>query len=1130
MENKQRLSLPCLLLASAQVGFNDNAARFMLVGLAQAVLPQEHAAMVVSALAVILILPFVILAPVVGWISDRYPKQKVLNVALILQIGVMLWISAAIASRQLSLAIVGFALLSIQACLFSPAKQGILKELVGVERLGVAAGWMGSVSVLAILLGMVTGGLSFDRLATATGDPWKGALLASWFLTAGAVAAWLIFLGVRRTESQSSEAFSPKILVSHFTYIRDLWREPALRLAALGIAFFWAFGGVINLSVIQIGRDLHHGQIGSVSISVLLLFIIGVGMAAGSLAAAAFCRKRIELGLVPIGAVGLMVAILVAGLAPLESAAFKPALFLLGFFAGLFTIPLNAYLQARAEDSRRGRIIAALTLLVDAGGLAAIGLQYVLAETLHLTPPQQFLVMALPSLAVACYVLWLLPESLLRLAGVIIASCIYRVRAIGVENLPKTGGVLLISNHVTYVDAVVLQMACPRPIRFVAYEGFHKTWWLGWALRILGVIPISTRHAKDAVRSIADFLKRGEVVCIFPEGQLTRTGTLQGLRKGFELMAREGQAPVVPVYLDALWGSIFSYSDRRFFWKRPERWPYGALVNFGKPVPAEEARTMEAWRALLDLGEESFELRPDLEEHLGYAAIKSLGTAPWKTLIIDRLAKRRMSRGMILALALALAQRWRAIPGRRVGVVLPPGVGGTAANLALVLAGKIPVNLNFTSGRAALESCLRRAEIQAVISAEVLRKKIADFPWPAQTIDVAGEIQNCDKLSLAGWLLAVWLLPARMIASLARVPLHGNREEAALLFTSGSSGEPKGVILSHRNIIGNVSQFAATNVISRGDTLLGSLPLFHSFGFTVTLWYPILRGVRTAALPSPLETQKIGETVHDERVTVLLSTPTFLRAYLRKIDADRFGSLRMIVAGAEKLPEDLARSFQEKFKVPIMEGYGLTETSPAVSVNIPDPTGSGVNPGTRAGSVGRLIPGMTARIVDPETQRQRSLFETGMLHLRGPNIFNGYLGDEKKTKEVLQEGWFITGDLARFDEDGFLFIEGRLSRFSKIGGEMVPHGTVEESVLRALGLEESDALSVAVVGVPDEAKGEALVLLTTADIAPDALREKLSAAGLPNLWIPKIVRRVERIPALATGKLDLKGCQALAAS
>ena len=503
MEQKSRISLPCLLLAQAQVAFNDNAARFILVGLAQAVLPEEHAAIVVSALAVILILPFVILAPVVGWISDRYPKQKVLNYALILQIGVMLWITAAIASRQLVAAVAGFALLSIQSCIFSPAKQGILKELVGAERLGVAAGWMGGLSVLSILLGMVTGWLAFDRLAEASGDPWAGALQATWYLTAGAAGAWLIFLGVRRTEAQTSEPFSPGILVSHFTYVAALWRERPLRLAALGIAFFWAFGGVVNLSVIQIGRDLHQGQVGSVSISVVLLFIIGIGMAAGSLAAAAFCRKRIELGLVPIGALGLMAAIFTAGCVPIDSAAFRPALFTVGFFAGLFTIPLNAYLQAKAEDARRGRVLAALTLLVDTGGLAAIGLQYALAEMLDLTAPQQFLVMALPSLAVACYVIWLLPESLLRLSAAIIASCIYKVRAIGMENLPKTGGVLLISNHVTYVDAVVLQLACPRSIRFVAYEGFHKTWWLGWALRILGVIPISSRRARDAVRSVA---------------------------------------------------------------------------------------------------------------------------------------------------------------------------------------------------------------------------------------------------------------------------------------------------------------------------------------------------------------------------------------------------------------------------------------------------------------------------------------------------------------------------------------------------------------------------------------------------------------------------------------------------
>ncbi len=1131
MEPKSRISLPCLLLAQAQVAFNDNAAKLMLVGLAQAVLPAKDAALTVCVLGGLLVVPFILFAPVVGWVSDRFSKRSVMHAALLFQIAVMLWIVGAIALRQLAPAIAGFFLLSVQACVFSPAKQGILKELVGAEHLGVAAGWMNTLSVLSILGGMVGGGWAFDHWTGELGNPWQGALKTGLVLTGGAVASWLVFLGVQRTQPQSSENFHPGILVSHWKYVSELWREKPLRLAALGIAYFFAFGSVLNLTVFQIGRELHAGQVGSVTTSAILLFIIGVGVAAGSLTAAAFSRKRIELGLVPIGALGLMISMFVAGLSHVDSNIFKWGLFILGVFAGIFTVPLNAYLQAKAKDERRGRMIAAMELMVDGGALAAIAFQYFLAEIIHFSAPAQFLVMIIPSFAVACYVIWLLPESLLRLSAAIIARGIYKVRTIGVENLPKTGGVLLISNHVTYVDAVVLQLACPRTIRFVAYEGFHKTWWLGWALRILGVIPISSRRAKDAVRSVAGFLKRGEVVCIFPEGQLTRTGTLQGLRKGFELMAREGGAPVLPVYLDSLWGSIFSYSDRRFFWKLPNRWPYGALVNFGKPFAPEEARAMEAWQALLDLGEQSFQLRPELQEHLGYAAVQSLASAPWKTLLIDRFPKRReMSRGLVLALSLTLAHRWRAsIPGRRVGVVLPPGIGGTVANLALVLAGKIPVNLNFTAGRAALESCLRRAKIETVICAGAMRTKIADFPWPAQTLDVEHEIETCDRFFLLGWVAAVWLLPAPAIASLAGVPKKGDREEAALLFTSGSSGEPKGVVLSHRNILGNVSQFATTNLISRNDTLLGSLPLFHSFGFTVTFWYPVLRGVRLAALPSPLESRAIGETVRDERATVLLSTPTFLRAYVRKIEAGRFRSLRMMVTGAEKLPGDLMRAFQEKFQVPVMEGYGLTETSPVVSVNIPDP-GPDLNTGTRAGSVGRLIPGMTARIVDPETHRSRSLFETGILHLRGPNVFCGYLSDEEKTRQVLRDGWFITGDLARFDEDGFLFIEGRLSRFSKIGGEMVPHGTVEQAIVRAFGLEGSDSQPVVVVGVPDEAKGEALVLITTGEISTEALREKLAAAGLPNLWIPKVIRRVDKIPALASGKLDLKSCEALARS
>jgi acyl-[acyl-carrier-protein]-phospholipid O-acyltransferase/long-chain-fatty-acid--[acyl-carrier-protein] ligase len=319
--------------------------------------------------------------------------------------------------------------------------------------------------------------------------------------------------------------------------------------------------------------------------------------------------------------------------------------------------------------------------------------------------------------------------------------------------------------------------------------------------------------------------------------------------------------------------------------------------------------------------------------------------------------------------------------------------------------------------------------------------------------------------------------------------------------------------------------------LTRDDTILACLPFFHSFGCTVTLWYPLIEGVRMVTYPNPLDPVKNAELIERHGITMLLSTPTFLRGYLRRVKPEQLATLRLIATGAEKLPNELAQAFHEKFGKEVLQGYGLTETAPVVSVNLPEPEKSSpddnIQPSNRPGSTGKLAPGMTASIRDPETGAELSPHDTGMLWLRGPNIFEGYLHDPARTAEVLHDRWFKTGDLARFDEDGFLFIEGRLSRFSKIGGEMVPHETVESAICKALDL-PADERVVALTGIPDESKGEQLVLLAARDIDPADLRAKLMEAGLPNLWIPRNIRRVEAIPVLGSGKLDLGKCRELA--
>lgn len=713
---------------------------------------------------------------------------------------------------------------------------------------------------------------------------------------------------------------------------------------------------------------------------------------------------------------------------------------------------------------------------------------------------------------------------------------LYNVRTRALEKVPLQGGALLVANHISYVDLLVLMLVTPRRIRFVGFDEFVRAHrFFAWLFRVTGTIPISPERPLEGMRAIIRVLEAGEMVCLFPEGEVSRTGQLMELRAGFEMLAHKAKVPVVPVAHDGLYGSVFSFAGHKYIWKSPRLKPTQVFVAFGDPIPPEKADLPTIRKALLDLGHEAFEERPFLRRNLARESVRNLAKSPHRVCVVDRTAERKQMRaGQLLAAAAVLARHIRkTIPDQRVGIVLPPGAGATIVNLAVSCAGKTPVNLNFTAGRAALESSLRIGEVRTILSADILKTKFPAFPWTEDTRDTRGLIEAAGgKKAMLPWLLAAYLLPNQWVARLMKLPRTGDREEAALLFTSGSSGEPKGVVLTHRNILANCAQVSSTSILPASATLIGCLPVFHSFGFTVTIWYPFLRGCKLVTVPSPLDTRKIVDAIAQEKATVMVGAPTFLRPFLKKAEIHELKSLELIVAGAEKLPLDLYQAFLKDFHLEIMQGYGLTETSPVANVNQPDPPPSAIERnyqyGKRLGSVGRLMPGMTARVMDPETELELPAGSVGMLWLKGPNVFGGYLKDPEKTAAGFRDGWYITGDLARFDHDGFLYIEGRLSRFSKIGGEMVPHGTVEQAIQDAFGWEVGETPLLTVVGVPDASKGEQLVLLTTQDLTLEQLREALQGSGLPSLWIPRHIEKVEKIPQLGSGKVDLKNCRAVA--
>lgn len=699
----------------------------------------------------------------------------------------------------------------------------------------------------------------------------------------------------------------------------------------------------------------------------------------------------------------------------------------------------------------------------------------------------------------------------------------------GEGNIPDDG-VLVVTNRLAFADLLHLEKLLEgRKLVYLIERGLDYDPLLQAHLDKPDVEAMefsSDEGSRDIFKKeLHQCLTEGSIVIFVPGVAHVRPAQVVAVPSQILQFLTSASAPVLPLFVDHPEDSALSVEDRRSI----ER----IVLSFGEPLQREAANLANFTENLLIAAEKAFAHRPLLQGHLAFEILKGLKKNGTSNKFLDGLDGGELRFDKLLAAAIVLSKVIKKETAKkRVGVILPPGKGGVLANVAVLLAGKVPVNLNFTAGDKAVESSIRQADLDKFITADPFVRKLTTFNWPPnRDLILLDRVLPGLKSKIVLWLGLSKIFSPGMLASMLGVPKKGGSEEAVLLFTSGSSGEPKGVVLSHRNVLANVNQFGSRVDLKSTDKVLGCLPLFHSFGCTVTMWYPMIEGVSVVTYPSPLETAKLAELIEEHQVSLLLATPTFLRGYLRRAKKEQLESVKLVVTGAEKLPKKVAESFEARFGKPVLEGYGLTETSPVTNFNLPDEPGHDRNPvipNHRFGSVGLFIPGIAVRIKDPDTQEPLPLHSSGMIWLKGANIFEGYLGQPEKTAEVIQNGWFVTGDIGRLDEDGFLYIEGRLSRFSKIGGEMVPHETVEDHINKVIGSSDEER-KIAIIGVPDEAKGEALILLSAdPEIDLHDLRVKLTGEGIPALWVPKKIIDVEAIPILASGKLDIKSCEELA--
>lgn len=1113
-----------LIFTQFQTAFNDNALKFLVIYIIVAMdFPQQRRDFLVLVVGALFAIPFILFSMTGGYFADRYSKRSVTIGTKLLEISIMAFFIGGLALHNVSMECAGVFLISSEAALFGPSKYGLLPELLPERRLSWGNG--------IIELGTFVASVSATMAAGILAEGYRGReAVAGFMLLAFTCFGLVTSFGISRVPAADpAKKFRWNPLGDFGAQMKTIVADRVLGWAVLGNTYLFFLAALLQFTIVIYGHDVLHINDTQTS---YLQAAVGIGIGLGSLAAGYLSGGKIEYGLIPLGAVGMTVfgALLYMPSPSLPIA--ETHLALLGFFGGFFAVPLGAIIQHRPRPEQKGGVIAAANLLSFVGIFIAAGAYYFFADALHQTARGIFLDGAVLTLVTTGYSIYLLPDSLLRFVLWAATHSLYRIRVEGRENIPESGGALFVANHMSFVDALLLMASTDRSIRFLMYKGIYDLPFVKPLAKIMGVIPISSeqrpREMIHSLREAAAAIKNGEVVCIFAEGEITRIGQMLSFRRGFERIMKGLDAPIVPVNLDGIWGSIFSFERGHFFWKLPRSIPYPVTVSFGKPLPPT-ATPFEVRSAVQRLQTEAFRNRKSRMRTLHRALIATAHRHPFRFAMAD-MRRPRIKWGQAALSAIFLARRLRPVWAGQdmVGVLLPPSIPAALVNHAAMLAGKIPVNLNYTLSNEALASCAAQCNLTSVITTKPLLEKIP-LNIPGTTIFLE-EVAAAPGLGERIVALALWFLPGAWIES----ALSGGRRKtlddlATVIFSSGSTGDPKGVMLSHYNVAANIEQMAQTFRFDRRDSLLGVLPFFHSFGFTVTLWLPAVIGISAVYHPSPLDLAAIAELVRDYRVTFLLATPTFLQAYIRRCSPEDFGSLRLVVVGAEKLPERVAVAFEDRFGIRPLEGYGATECSPVVAVNTRDFRAAGFRQvGAKRGRIGRPLPGISVRIVDPDTQEPVSLGTPGLLLVRGPNVMQGYLGKPEKTAEVLTDGWYVTGDIGTEDEDGFLTITDRLNRFSKIGGEMVPHIKVEEQLHELAGATEQKFV---VTGVPDGKKGERLVVLHT--LAPDELNsvlEKLPQSGLPNLWTPRPNQffSVESLPVLGTGKLDLRRIRELA--
>ena len=1120
---------------AAQFGgaLNDNLFKLLVVyGMTLAWADMDERT-IFAIVGVVFAVPFLFFLGLAGVLADKYPKHGIVRGIKISEIGVMAFGAAALFLGNGWLMLLAMFFMSVQSALFSPTKFGIVPELVGRENISRANSFMQAATYLAMIFG-TTLAPALSKLFAGAGTPQRYGYVGICCVAIG-IIGWLASQRITPTVSANHEAkASVWFFKDIFRTLREVHRDGFLALAVWSSAYFLMIAAFIQFNMLPYGTE--HLGLASQEQATYLFLLVALGIGLGSLAAGKVSRRGIEFGIVPIGSALLMLSC--AGLYFLPQGAVATAAvfcLLMGFGAGLFIVPVQSFLQYRSPPDKMGEIIAASGWLSWLGVLLASGLLYLCSAVLNLSPAQSFLFMAGLVGVLTLISLIALPDFFLRFVVILMTRCFYRLRANGIGNLPAHGPGLLVCNHVSLMDAMWITAIQQRRIRFVMSRNYIEGCpaWMRILLKLGGVIPIQEGENPKAIlkslQAARKALDDGYLVAIFPEGHLSRTGHMLPFKPGFERIVKNSGIPIIPIYIDGGYGTRASYACGEPRLLRAADFQTQITVAIGPHLPAD-TQVAEVRQAVLRMAATATDAYAPVRGSAGRGFIRS-ARKYWRRLALADSTGKELTFGRTLTGALLLRGRLRkelaGDPGET-GVLIPPSAGGALVNLALALDHRIAVNLNYTASNDAVRSAIEQTGMRTLITSKKVMEKFPDLPRPKRTLYVEDLAQGISKFNKLTALVRARCWPAPWLVS---DRMWRPSDPLTVLFSSGSTAEPKGVMLTHHNILSNIDGFSVVARPEPNDRICAVLPFFHSMGYTTTLWFPMLRGIGVLYHHHPLETNAIGDLCEKHKATILIGTPTFLMAWVRKIKPEAFQSLRWVVAGAEKLRPKLADMFEKRYGIRPLEGYGATECSPVIAVNVPDVEVDDLKQaGCREGTVGRPLPNLITRVVDPDTGDPLPVGEAGLLLVKGPSVMRGYLNNPEKTAEALKDGWYNTGDIVKLDEDGFITITDRLTRFSKLAGEMVSHSAVEVALQDAIGCSPDQ---LAVSGVSDEKKGERLIIVYQQDLGdPADFQEKVRAADIPNLWKPdkNAWIPVEALPTLGTGKLDLKGLKEIAQS